>query len=157
MLDYMRDGDFSKGITEGFNAIVSQIAEEYQVELTGDYDEYANRLREDKDDEIDLRTLIIIFIIFMIFSRFSQGEEALETEDMEASADSGALEEDLLEDFPEALVDFLEEVSPVEEAHLEAAELAEEYKISKQIENYLLIFLQFFKIFKFKISNYFIY
>ncbi|MFR2717341.1 MAG: hypothetical protein ACLTA5_08935 [Anaerococcus obesiensis] len=57
-----------------FNAIVSQIAEEYQVELTGDYDEYANRLREDKDDEIDLRTLIIIFIIFMIFSRFSQGE-----------------------------------------------------------------------------------
>ncbi|EEU12961.1 hypothetical protein HMPREF0078_0594 [Anaerococcus vaginalis ATCC 51170] len=40
-----------------------------------------------------------------------------------------------------------------------AAELAEEYKISKQIENYLLIFLQIFnnfKIFKFKISNYFI-
>ncbi|MFR2717340.1 MAG: hypothetical protein ACLTA5_08930 [Anaerococcus obesiensis] len=55
---------------------------------------------------------------------------------MEASAD---FQEDLLEDFPEALVDFLEEVSPVE-AHLVAAELAEEYKISKQIENYLLIF-----------------
>ncbi|WP_058990228.1 TPM domain-containing protein [Anaerococcus rubeinfantis] len=73
MLDYMREGDFSKGITEGFNAIVSQILEEYQVELTGDYDEYADRLREDEDDEIDLRTLIIIFIIFIIFSRLFSG------------------------------------------------------------------------------------
>lgn len=68
MLAYMREGDFSKGVTEGFNAIVSQIAEEYQVELNGDYDEYSKDLEE--DDEIDIRTLIIIFIFFIIFSRF---------------------------------------------------------------------------------------
>ncbi len=68
MLDYMRQGDFSKGIREGFNAIVSEIAEEYQVELNGDYDEYSKDLEE--DDELDIRTLIIIFIFFIIFSRF---------------------------------------------------------------------------------------
>lgn len=73
MLDYMREGDFSKGIREGFNAIVSEIAKEYQVELNGDYDKYSERLKEDQDDEIDIRTLIFIFIIFIIFSRLFAG------------------------------------------------------------------------------------
>ncbi|MDU2202378.1 MAG: TPM domain-containing protein, partial [Anaerococcus hydrogenalis] len=73
MLDYMRQGDFSKGIREGFNAIVSEIAEEYQVELNGDYDKYSERLKEDQGEEIDIRTLIFIFIIFIIFSRIFAG------------------------------------------------------------------------------------
>lgn len=73
MLDYMREGDFSKGINEGFNAIVSEIADEYQIELNGDYDKYSDRLREDEDDSLDLRTLIIIFIIFIMFSRLFRG------------------------------------------------------------------------------------
>ena len=73
MLGYMRQGDFSKGIREGFNAIVSEIAEEYQVELNGDYDKYSERLKEDQGEEIDIRTLIFIFIIFIIFSRIFAG------------------------------------------------------------------------------------
>lgn len=60
MLDEFKRGDYSKGIDQGFSAVVSQIAEEYQVELNGDYSKYQKEL--DNDNGFDP-----IFLIFMIF------------------------------------------------------------------------------------------
>lgn len=63
MLDDLRDGDYSAAINEGFNAVVGEIAAEYDVELEKDYSAYQNDLEED-DDGFSFVT--IIFIIFMI-------------------------------------------------------------------------------------------
>lgn len=67
MLDYFKSGDYSKGINEGFNAIVGEIADEYGIELDGDYDYYQERLEE--SEGLTFGDIIILLIIFIIFSR----------------------------------------------------------------------------------------
>ncbi|MDY3007043.1 TPM domain-containing protein [Anaerococcus porci] len=71
MLDYMKKGDFSTGIKEGFNAVVGEIADEYQVDMNGDYESYKDNLED--DDDFDLRTIIIMFVVFMILSSLFSG------------------------------------------------------------------------------------
>lgn len=71
MIDFLRKGDYSKGIKEGFNAIVGEICDEYQVELNGDYEEYVENLEDDRD--IDLRRVLIVIFLVMIFLKYSSG------------------------------------------------------------------------------------
>lgn len=71
MLDYMRKGNFSKGVKEGFNAIVGEIAAEYQVQMDGDFEEYSENLED--EEGFDLGSLFIMFIMFIILSQFFAG------------------------------------------------------------------------------------
>lgn len=71
MLDYLKSGAYSKGINEGFNAVVGEICKEYDISLDKDYSLYQDRIEEDEEDEEDgfsLSTMIIILVIFIIIS-----------------------------------------------------------------------------------------
>lgn len=69
MLDYLRDGDYSKGLNEGFNAVVGEIAAEYDIELEKDYTGYQNELEDSYyEGGISLGTILFIIIVFIIIS-----------------------------------------------------------------------------------------
>lgn len=67
MMDYFSDGDYSKGIDEGFNAVVSVICKEYGVELSKNYDGYDLEDGEESDDSEISPLGVIIFLIFLYF------------------------------------------------------------------------------------------
>ena len=67
MLEYFKQGDYSKGINEGFNAVVGQVIDEYGIELTGDYAYYQDKVNE--DNGLTFTDIIIMLFIFIIFSR----------------------------------------------------------------------------------------
>lgn len=66
MLESLKAGDYSKALNEGFNAVVAEIADEYEVKLDGNYKNY---LTENTGSEGAAALLImaIIFIFFLIF------------------------------------------------------------------------------------------
>lgn len=66
MMDDFKKGDYSKGINQGFSAVVSQVAEEYQVDLTGDYESYQKEL--DQDDGFNPFYVFFMIIIFIIIA-----------------------------------------------------------------------------------------
>ena len=70
MLDKLIDGDYSAGINEGFNAVVGEIAAEYDIELEKDYTGYQEELANSPYDEggISLGTIIFMIIIFIVIS-----------------------------------------------------------------------------------------
>ncbi len=71
MLEDFKNEDFSNGIQEGFNAVVGEIAAEYNVELTGDFEEYQENLKQNKKSNPfgSLLKGIITIIILIIISR----------------------------------------------------------------------------------------
>ncbi len=59
-----------KGLNEVFNAVVSQVVQEYNIELTGDYSEYSNELEKENDNSSIGRIIITIIIIIILSSKF---------------------------------------------------------------------------------------
>ena len=68
MLDDLRDGNYSKALNEGFNAVVGEIAAEYDIELEKDYKAYQDELANSNDGGISLKTILFMIIIFIIIS-----------------------------------------------------------------------------------------
>ncbi|MDO5047315.1 MAG: TPM domain-containing protein [Anaerococcus sp.] len=62
MMDYFADGNYSEGLNQGFNAVVGEIAGEYDIKLTGDYTPYQEELA---DDGIPWFVLVVIFIFLV--------------------------------------------------------------------------------------------
>ena len=68
MLDDLKDGNYSNALQEGFNAVVSEVAAEYDVELTGDFDKYQENLNRSSDQQLtNTIARIIIFLIILYF------------------------------------------------------------------------------------------
>lgn len=69
MLDKLKQRDYSKAINEGFNAVVGEIAAEYDIKLEEDYTSYQNNLsKTNSEDGLSLKTIFILLIIFIIVS-----------------------------------------------------------------------------------------
>ncbi|MDY2918064.1 MAG: TPM domain-containing protein [Anaerococcus sp.] len=70
MMDSFKDGDYSLGLKEGFNAVIAEIATEYGVELNGDYSYYQDNM-EDNTFATIIGAVFIIFTFFFMLSLFS--------------------------------------------------------------------------------------
>lgn len=68
MLEDLRDGNYSKALNEGFNAVVGEICAEYDIELEKDYKVYQDELANSNDGGISLKTILFMIIIFIIIS-----------------------------------------------------------------------------------------
>lgn len=69
MLDDLRDGNYSKALNEGFNAVVGEICAEYDIELVKDYTGYQDELANSNDEGgISLGTIVFIIIMFIVIS-----------------------------------------------------------------------------------------
>ena len=69
MLEDLRDGNYSKALNEGFNAVVGEIVAEYDIELEKDYTGYQDELADSNDEGgISLGTIVFIIIMFIIIS-----------------------------------------------------------------------------------------
>ena len=62
-----KDEKFSDGVLKGTSAIVSLVAKEYNVEITGEENDVYNNVRSSQNDNSSLLTLLIIFIFLIIF------------------------------------------------------------------------------------------
>ncbi|WP_282929934.1 TPM domain-containing protein [Anaerococcus sp. Marseille-Q7828] len=67
MLEDLKDGNYSKAINEGFNAIVAEVADEYNVKLDGNYDYYLNE-NAGSGYEISFGTLFMMLVVFIVIS-----------------------------------------------------------------------------------------
>lgn len=67
MLEDLKDGNYSKAINEGFNAIVAEVADEYNVNLDGNYDYYLNE-NAGSGYEISFGTLFMMLVVFIVIS-----------------------------------------------------------------------------------------
>lgn len=67
MLEDLKDGNYSKAINEGFNAIVAEVADEYNVKLDGNYDYYLNE-NAGSGNEISFGTLFMMLVVFIVIS-----------------------------------------------------------------------------------------
>ena len=68
MLDDLKNGNYSNALQEGFNAVVSEVAAEYNVELNGDFDKYQENLSRNTQPPLFNTILrIIIFLIILYF------------------------------------------------------------------------------------------
>lgn len=67
MLEDLKDGNYSKAINEGFNAIVAEVADEYNVKLDGNYDYYLNE-NAGSSYEISFGTLFMMLVVFIVIS-----------------------------------------------------------------------------------------
>lgn len=69
MLEDLRNGNYSKALNEGFNAVVGEICAEYDIELEKDYTGYQDELADSNDEGgISLGTIVFIIIMFIIIS-----------------------------------------------------------------------------------------
>ena len=69
MLDNLQAGNYSLALNEGFNAVVGEIAAEYDIELEKDYASYQNELEDSYyEDGLSIKTIFIMLIIFIIIS-----------------------------------------------------------------------------------------
>lgn len=67
MLEDLKDGNYSKAINEGFNAIVAEVADEYNVNLDGNYDYYLDENAR-SDEGISIGTLFMMLVVFIVIS-----------------------------------------------------------------------------------------
>lgn len=67
MLEDLKDGNYSKAINEGFNAIVAEVADEYNIKLDGNYDYYLNE-NAGSSYEISFGTLFMMLVVFIVIS-----------------------------------------------------------------------------------------
>lgn len=67
MLSDLKASNYSKALNEGFNAVVAEIADEYQIKLDGNYDQYLKK-NNPSQKGISLGTLFLMLICFIIFS-----------------------------------------------------------------------------------------
>lgn len=69
MMDKLREGDYSQALNEGFNAVVGEIAAEYEIELEKNYTPYQEQLSDSYSESgISLGTIIFIIVVFIIVS-----------------------------------------------------------------------------------------
>ncbi|NMB09858.1 MAG: TPM domain-containing protein [Tissierellia bacterium] len=69
MMKDLKEGNYDKAIQEGFNAIVADIANYYDVSLTGDYSQYLEGLQEDDNISIG-KTVVLIILLGIIISSY---------------------------------------------------------------------------------------
>ncbi|WP_044566143.1 TPM domain-containing protein [Anaerococcus provencensis] len=67
MLEDLKDGNYSKAINEGFNAIVAEVADEYNVKLDGNYEYYLNE-NAGSGYKISFGTLFMMLVVFIVIS-----------------------------------------------------------------------------------------
>lgn len=67
MLEDLKDGNYPKAINEGFNAIVAEVADEYNVKLEGNYDYYLDE-NASLEDGISIGTLFMMLVVFIVIS-----------------------------------------------------------------------------------------
>lgn len=67
MLEDLKDGNYSKAINEGFNAIVAEVADEHNVKLDGNYEYYLNE-NAGSGYEISFGTLFMMLVVFIVIS-----------------------------------------------------------------------------------------
>lgn len=67
MLEDLKDGNYSKAINEGFNAIVAEVADEHNVKLDENYDYYLDK-NASLDDGISIGTLFMMLVVFIVIS-----------------------------------------------------------------------------------------
>lgn len=67
MIEDLKDGNYPKAINEGFNAIVAEVADEYNIKLDGNYDYYLNE-NASQEDGISIGTLFMMLVIFIVIS-----------------------------------------------------------------------------------------
>lgn len=68
MIDDLKSGNYSKAINEGFKAIVAEVADEYGVELNGNYDYYLDVNSQSYSGGFSLASLFIMLVFFIILS-----------------------------------------------------------------------------------------
>lgn len=66
MIDELKAGKYSQGISDGFNSIVAEIADEYGAKLDGNYDYYLET--NNSSQTLGIGSLIFMMIVFIIFS-----------------------------------------------------------------------------------------
>ena len=67
MIEDLKDGNYPKAINEGFNAIVAEVADEYNVKLDGNYDYYLDE-NAGLEDGISIGTLFMMLVVFIVIS-----------------------------------------------------------------------------------------
>jgi len=68
MMDDLEQGNYSKAINEGFNALVAEVSDEYGVTLDGNYDYYLDVNSQNYSGGFSLGTLFVMLIFFIILS-----------------------------------------------------------------------------------------
>ena len=70
MINDLKEGNYSRGLLQGFNAVVSEVADEYDLTLDKNYDSYQDKLYQDTNEGFSLGSLIIMIIFFIMISNF---------------------------------------------------------------------------------------
>ncbi|MDO5755630.1 MAG: TPM domain-containing protein [Tissierellia bacterium] len=65
MMPEFQNGQLDRGLVKGFKAIVGEIAKEYNVEITGDFEEYSDALAEQGGPSI-ITILIVLILIYYL-------------------------------------------------------------------------------------------
>lgn len=68
MIDDLKGGNYSHAINEGFKALVAEVADEYGVELNGNYDYYLDVNSQSYSGGISFASLFVMLIFFIILS-----------------------------------------------------------------------------------------
>lgn len=67
MLSDLKAGNYSRALNEGFNAVVAEIADEYQIKLDGNYENYLKR-NDSSQKGSSFGSMLIILFCFIVFS-----------------------------------------------------------------------------------------
>ncbi|HHX67131.1 MAG: TPM domain-containing protein [Miniphocaeibacter sp.] len=59
---------FDEGLKEGFNAVVSQVIQEYNIEIEGNYSDYVEDLEKTSEDNFSVGKIIGIIIVIIVIS-----------------------------------------------------------------------------------------
>lgn len=77
MLPYFQNKKIDQGLREGFNALVSQVIEKYDVTLDGKYDQYQQKLKTSDEDIFSTafirRAIIVMVILWFILPKNGRG------------------------------------------------------------------------------------
>lgn len=77
MLPYFQNKKIDQGLREGFNALVSQVIEKYDVTLDGKYDQYQQKLKTSDADVFSTafirRAIIVMVILWFILPKNGPG------------------------------------------------------------------------------------
>lgn len=68
MIEDLRKGNYSTAINEGFNSIVGEIADEYEIKLDSNYDYYLETNEQAYSGGISIFSLLMILIVFIVLS-----------------------------------------------------------------------------------------
>ena len=73
MIPHFRQGNYSQGIRAGVGAIISLIAKEYNVTITGQEGMVHNDVHSINNDQLFFMIFIFLFPLLMLYHRYSDG------------------------------------------------------------------------------------